>query len=198
MFNVQFSTPSVCIVVHNLIDSYVCFTLDLDLTIFNTGSINMQDKPTIKCSNGTISPNQTVVACMNANLITFFHWLCLIQQDIQLECLQTCGVPAYDAVSVLTLPVQMFIQCPPFLHWLCLMQQDIHLQCLQTCRRCLDGIPGVPVYDTVPVPTLSAAQLCLNAVYGALMDVFHRCAFLDTRNNSIKNVENIVYLSTSL
>ena len=30
------------------------------------------------------------------------------------------------------------------------------------------------------------------------MDVFHRCAFLDTRNNSIKNVENIVYLSTSL
>ena len=31
------------------------------------------------------------------------------------------------------------------------------------------------------------------------MDLFHsRCAFLNTRNNVIKNFENIVYLSTSL
>lgn len=93
-----------CFITVNLIDSHVFFTFELDLTICNTGSVNilipiwslhssvsettycyhlsfwsnkMQNKPRIKCSFGTISPSQTVVACMNPNsMLTFFHWLC--------------------------------------------------------------------------------------------------------------------------
>jgi hypothetical protein len=108
------------------------------------------------------------------------------------------------------------------------MRQGISLEFLQSYRRSLNGIPGVPAcdavpvlprvpaydavpvlpgvpaYDAVPVITVSAAQLCLEslyAVYGASVDLFHsRCASLglNARGSITRNVDNIVHLSTSL
>jgi hypothetical protein len=76
------------------------------------------------------------------------------------------------------------------------MQQGI---CLERLHRSLDGIPGVPAYDAVPVHTFSAAQLCLNAAYASSMDLIHsRCASPNARGHAIENVNNIVYMSTSL
>jgi Helitron helicase-like domain at N-terminus/PIF1-like helicase len=59
------------------------------------------------------------------------------------------------------------------------MQQDICLKYFQASHCCLDGIPGVPVYDPVPVPTsplweVSAAQLRLNGHCSAVVDLFHK------------------------
>ena len=77
-----------------------------------------------------------------------------------------------------------------------MIQQGIHLERLY-CS--LDGIPGVPAYDAVPVHTFSAAQLCLNATYASSMDLIHsRRASPDARGHAIENVTNIVYMSTSL
>lgn len=139
-FNVQFSTSSV----RDLVDHYVRFTLEPDLAICNTGSVNIpipvqslhssvseawaaccyrlsfwskktQNKLPTKCSDGAISPSHTVVTCMSLNAVSiFFHWLHLIQQGIQLERLQACGVPTHDAIPVLALPVWMLIRCLPF------------------------------------------------------------------------------------
>ena len=86
------------------------------------------------------------------------------------------------------------------------MQQDIRLEFLQVGRYCLDGIPGVLIYDPVPVLAsplreVSTAQLCLSAVCGALVDLFHK-----TEHDDIKfvccycagDVVDYIYKSMSL
>ena len=86
------------------------------------------------------------------------------------------------------------------------MQQDVRLEFLQVSCYCLDGVPGVLVYDPVPVLAsplweVSAAQLCLSAVCGALVDLFHKTKHDDIKivcHYCARDVVDYIYKSMSL